>query len=31
MRAEYEEVYGARKTWLEFNLRDIQWPGAPWS
>ena len=23
MRAEYEEVYGARKTWLELNRRGI--------
>ena len=23
MRADYEEVYGARKTWLELNRRGI--------
>ncbi len=23
MRAEYEEVYGARKTWLELNRRGL--------
>ncbi len=23
MRAEYEEVYGARKTWLELDRRGI--------
>ena len=32
MRAEYEEVYGARKMWLELNRRGTPgWRAAPWS